>query len=386
MFVLSSTWALPHSPAPPDWQLNWNSILADFPSLNTLAEVPQDPLYHAEGDVLTHTRLVATALVDMPAWRALPEQERATIFAAALLHDIAKPPCTQVAADGRISSPSHARLGARIVHELLFSGTAVPPPPLGVRAAVARLVRHHGLPLWFWEKEDPARAVIAASYAARLDRVALLAECDVRGRICTDASELLERIALFGSYCEEQACWDHPRAFASDHSRLHYFRSPGSDPNYVAFDDTVCTVTLMSGLPGAGKDTWIHEHMGNVPVVSLDEIRRELRISPTGNQGRVVATARERARDYLRLQQSFVWNATNVTRALRSQLIDFFTGYHARVRIVYVEAPFATVLLRNRHRQYPVPQTVIEKFISKLEVPDPTEAHEVVWIECREET
>jgi len=55
-------------------------MLADFPWLHTLAEVPQDPIYHAEGDVLTHTRLVAAALVDMPAWRSLPEQERATIW------------------------------------------------------------------------------------------------------------------------------------------------------------------------------------------------------------------------------------------------------------------------------------------------------------------
>jgi len=382
--VLSSIWALPHTPAPPSFQLDWDSILADFPWLRTLADVPQDPIYHAEGDVLTHTRLVATSLVDMPGWRTLSEQERATVFAAALLHDIAKPPCTQVAADGRVSSPGHARLGARIVHELLFAGAAMPPPPLGIRAAIAGLVRHHGLPLWFWDKEDPARVVSAASFASRLDHVALLAESDVRGRICMDAAELLERIALFGSFCEELACWDHPRAFASDHSRLHYFRSPGSDPSYAAFDDTVCTVTLMAGLPGAGKDTWIHEHMANLPVVSLDEVRRELRISPTGNQGRVVATARARARDYLRHRQSFVWNATNLTRALRSQLIDFFTGYHARVRIVYVEAPFATVLLRNRHRQYPVPQTVIERFVTKLELPDPTEAHEVTWVEHRE--
>jgi predicted kinase len=141
----------------------------------------------------------------------------------------------------------------------------------------------------------------------------------------------------------------------------------------------------MAGLPGAGKDTWIHEHVADLPMVSLDEIRRELRISPAGNQGRVVATAHARARDYLRRRESFVWNATNVTRALRSQLIDFFIGYHARVRIVYVEAPFATVLLRNRHRRYPVPQPVIEKLVGKLELPDPSEAHEVVWVEQRDD-
>jgi predicted kinase len=214
---------------------------------------------------------------------------------------------------------------------------------------------------------------------ARLDHVALVAESDVLGRVCTDSAELLERITLFGSFCQESACWDRPRAFASDHSRLHYFRAPGADPDYIAFDDTVCTVTLMAGLPGAGKDTWITEHMPGLPVIALDDIRRELGIGATGNQGKVIMTAKARARDYLRHQQSFIWNATNVIRALRSQLIDVFTAYHSRVRIVYVEAPFATVLARNRHRQYRVPQVVIEKLAGKLELPDPTEAHEVIW-------
>jgi predicted kinase len=281
-----------------------------------------------------------------------------------------------------VTSPGHARLGARFVHKLLWADSGISSlPPLAVRAELAGIVRHHGLPLWFWEKQDPDRAVITASQVARLDHIALVAESDVLGRVCVDSSELLERISLFGSFCQELACWDRPRGFASDYSRLHYFRSPGADPNYAAFDDTVCTVTLMAGLPGAGKDTWIHEHRADVPVIALDDIRRELGLGPTGNQGEVVMTAKARARDYLRRRQSFIWNATNVIRALRSQLINLFTAYQARVRIVYIEAPFTTVLARNRHRQYPVPQAVIEKLAGKLELPDSTEAHEVIWIE-----
>jgi predicted kinase len=208
-----------------------------------------------------------------------------------------------------------------------------------------------------------------------------VAEADVRGRTCTDAAELLEHIALFGLFAEELACWNHPRAFASDHSRVHYFRSPGSDPNYAAFDDAVCTVTLMAGLPGAGKDSWIREHMTNVPAISLDDIRRELGASPTGNQGEVIMTAKARARDYLRHQQPFVWNATNITRALRSQLADFVMAYRGRVRVVYVEAPYRLVLSRNRGRRHPVPEAVIEKLAGKLELPDLTEAHEVIRVE-----
>jgi predicted kinase len=81
-----------------------------------------------------------------------------------------------------------------------------------------------------------------------------------------------------------------------------------------------------------------------------------------------------------RRQQSFVWNATNITRALRTALIDLFGAYHARIRIVYVDAPWDAILRRNQERESSVPEPVIARMLRKLEVPDLTEAHAVNWI------
>jgi predicted kinase len=89
--------------------------------------------------------------------------------------------------------------------------------------------------------------------------------------------------------------------------------------------------------------------------------------------------AKEQARAYLRQQQPFVWNATNVTRALREQLVNFFVSYGARVRIVYLDAPLETILRRNRSRAARVPDAVMNKLIDKLDVPDMAEAHVVLW-------
>ncbi len=135
----------------------------------------------------------------------------------------------------------------------------------------------------------------------------------------------------------------------------------------------------MVGLPGAGKDTWVQEHCADLPVVSLDAIRRELGIGPREPQGAVAAEAKVRARELLRRHQSFVWNATNVTHATRAPLIDLFAAYHARVRIVYVDAPFEALLARNRARPGPVPEAVVARLARRLEVPDLTEAHAVDW-------
>jgi predicted kinase len=211
----------------------------------------------------------------------------------------------------------------------------------------------------------------------------LLAEADVRGRVCADQQELLERIALFRAYTEEVGCAASSYPFASDHSRFTYFSSsPGTqhDPARAAYDDTVCEVVLISGLPGAGKDTWLAMYGRDRPIISLDGIRREIGVSPTDDQGAVVHEARERAREKLRRQQSFIWNATNVSRALRAQLVGLFSGYHARVRIVYLDALYAALLARNRARPEPVPDVVIDRLARRLEIPDETEAHRVEWV------
>jgi predicted kinase len=375
-------WSLPGCPAPPDWSLDWDLLLTRYPWLHDLAGTPQDPHYHAEGDVLAHTRMVAEALVALPAWRALAPTTHAALFAAALLHDIAKPICTEIDGQGRISSPRHARKGEQLARTRLWRDA---PQYGGIcwpyREQVAKLVRHHGLPLWFLDKADPARAVVAASQVVRLDHAALLAEADVRGRSCADQRELLERIDLFRQYCSELNCLTQPRGFASAHSRFAYFRNPDATLRYDAYDDTRFEVIVLCGLPAAGKDTWARQHASHLPVIALDAMRAELDVAPTERPGQVARAAKRRARELLQQQQPFVWNATNITRLLRRQLVDFFAAYGARVRLVYVDAPLDVILRRNRARPDPVPEKTIARMLEKFELPDLTEAHYVdfVW-------
>jgi predicted kinase len=301
--------------------------------------------------------MVAEALVALPAWQALIPPARAVLFTAALLHDVAKPICTEIDGAGRIRSPHHARKGEQLARTLLWRDAAqYGGIPFPYREQIAKLVRHHGLPLWLLDKADPARTVVAASQIVCLDDVALLAEADVRGRSCADQRELLDRIELFRQYCAELDCLVQPRAFASAHSRFRYFRQADTALHYDAYDDTRFEVTLLCGLPAAGKDTWVRQHASHLPIIALDAIRAELDVAPGKHSGQVVLQAKRHARQLLQHQQPFVWNATNITRRLRRQLIDFFAGYGARVRIVYVDAPLDVLLQRNRARPDPVPE------------------------------
>jgi putative nucleotidyltransferase with HDIG domain len=374
-------WTFTHCPAPPDWRVDWLALLAAHPWLRALDGVPQSPIFHAEGDVLVHTAMVAQALAALPAWRALPASERAVLFAAALLHDIGKPECTRTELDGTISSRGHARAGATIARRLLWTAEGFGQvAPFVVREAIVALVRLHGLPIWFLERDEIERAIIAASYRARLGALALLAEADARGRTCADQRELLARIDLFRETCSAIGCLDAPYAFPSAHSRVRYFRQSQQDPSYQAYDDTWGEVLLLAGLPAAGKDTWLQAWSSNLPVISLDAIRAARRIAPEAPQGAVAEAARQQARALLRARQPFVWNATNLTRLLRDPLIDLFLGYGARVRMVYHDTSIETLLRRNRARAAPVPEQVIRRLAGKLDLPDLTEAHAVEYV------
>ena len=374
-------WDFPFCPTPPQWDLDWDGIQAQFSWIRAMQDVPQSPVYHAEGDVLTHTHMVAAAMTGMEIWRSLPQEEQNMLFAAALLHDVGKPDCTIVEDSGHIGSRGHARKGEHLARKILWTGSELASPaPFKTREYIAALVRLHGLPLQFLDREEPERTIFAASQRVRLDHIALLAEADVRGRICADQSELLERVELFRAFCQELACYDRPRSFPTEHSRFVYFHRSHGDPSYQAYDDTSFEVILMSGLPGVGKDSWIGQYHADWPVISLDGIRRSLKIAPEADQGRVIQAARERARELMRQQCSFIWNATNITSMIRQQLVDFFVSYGGRVHIVYLDAPFATILKRNRERRESVPEPVIAKLLIKLEVPVLTEAHRVEWI------
>jgi predicted kinase len=362
-------------PAPPQWTVPWAEIRREFAWIRRMDRVPQDPGHHGEGDVETHTRMAVEALASLPEWRARPVSSRVQLFATVLLHDVAKPFSTQNTPEG-ITAHGHSRLGDLMVRRILWELDAPP----AWREHVAALVRHHQIPFWAMERDDLDRIVFRVSLLARNDDLAILATADILGRITADADTVLDNIALFREYCVDQDCLSTPRQFPSDHARFMYFRTPGRDPNYAAYDDTRLTVTLVSGLPGVGKDHWISTHRPDLPRVSLDVLRSELGVKPTGDQGPVIAAAHARAREHLRAGQSFVWNATNLTRQLREKTIGLAAGYTARIEVIGLEAPMSVIKARNAARTEPVPPAVIDRLANKWEAPDPTEAHIVEWL------
>lgn len=358
---------------------NWQSLNEAFAWVADMHGVVQDARHHAEGDVAIHTKMVLDSLLALQEFKTLDEQSREILWAAALMHDVEKRSTTVVESDGQITSRGHAKKGEFTTRHILFEDVAT---PFAIREKVCALVRHHGLPLWIMEKMNPVKAIIDASLRVDMPLLALIANADVRGRTCHDQREMLDRIELFAEYCREQKCWDGPRDFSSGLARFTFFQKENSAPDYVPYDDLKGEVIMLSGLPGMGKDTLIKKRYNDHPVISLDDIRRKYKLKPDDSSatGWVVQEAKEQAKIFLRKGQPFVWNATNISKQLRTQWIDLFTTYHARVKLIYLEVPYKEWLRQNAAREFPVPEKVLFKLLDKLEVPLLYEAHEVEYI------
>lgn len=361
----------PFCPRPPNWQVDWEALDRTYPWIQNLRGCAQDPLRHAEGDVWTHVRMVCEAMATMESWRALTEPERQVLFTAALLHDVAKPACLRVDADGKVSARGHSWRGAIMARRILWRLNV----PFAEREQIAALVRHHLVPLYLVERDDPKRIAIEVSQTARCDYLAILSEADARGRICPDPQKLLANIEGFADTARTHGCIDRPFAFPSDQSRFLYFHTSNRQPDSPTVDDYTCEVVLMCGLPGAGKDFWIEQHLREWPIISLDELRLEMGLAPNEPQGAVLTRAREIAREFLRGRRSFVWNAANLSRQARQECIRLYAEHGARVRIVYREVPPDRLFAQNRQRRRRVPVSVIERMLDRWEMPDRTEAH-----------
>ena len=352
-----------------------------------MSQTKQNPRWHGEGDVLTHTRMVCQALPQVGLFTEASEETKRILWLAALLHDLGKT-VTTILENGQWTSSGHARKGAEMVRQYLWQewGLCGTVEKQRLRETVCTLIRYHSLPPYAIENEDGKLRLLRASANGALmpgftmECLCALSEADALGRICEGGDQMLEQIELCRELADEAGCYRGSYLFPSDHTAFACWSGKQIALDYSLYDDSWGQVILMSGLPGTGKDTWIGQNCGHMPMVSLDEIRVELGISPRESQGKVIDTARERAREYLRRKIPFVWNATNISMQTRQQQIGMFQDYGASVRVVYLETDWQEQLRRNRDRKDRVPEVVICDMLRKLTPPERWEAQRVEWI------
>ncbi|HEY3915900.1 MAG TPA: HD domain-containing protein [Verrucomicrobiae bacterium] len=113
-----------------------------FPEIKALVGVPQEPEWHPEGDVFTHTCHCCDAMAGLEGWRSAYAKSRIVYMLAILAHDFGKPATTRRELKGdrmRIVSPGHEEAGAGLAATFLDRMRA----PIAIRERVIPLVRNH---------------------------------------------------------------------------------------------------------------------------------------------------------------------------------------------------------------------------------------------------
>jgi len=118
----------------------WKQLETIAPELVPLAATPQDPEWHPEGDVWTHTLLAldeARRLID-----DLEPPRALAVMLGILCHDLGKPSTTKVE-DGRIRSRGHDEAGVGPTLSLLDRWNVHTRDSFPLRDQVVALVRDH---------------------------------------------------------------------------------------------------------------------------------------------------------------------------------------------------------------------------------------------------
>jgi|TARA_B110000037_G_scaffold220312_1_gene287778 tRNA nucleotidyltransferase (CCA-adding enzyme) len=147
----------------------------DYPELKALIDCPQDPEWHPEGDVWTHTLLCLDATVPL---RAGVRDDDLVTALAVLCHDLGKATHTELI-DGRWRSPGHEHAGIEPTECFLNRLTG----EQRITEAVLPLVETHMRPYQLFQTKAGDSAVRRLSLRAkRLDLLIRVSMADARGR------------------------------------------------------------------------------------------------------------------------------------------------------------------------------------------------------------
>lgn len=153
-----------------------------FPELAAIVGCPQNPQWHPEGDVWTHTKQVCCEMArSLKALEStLSSDERQALMFAALCHDFGKPSTTLSDENGVLRSYGHAEAGAPLAREFMTRMKA----PFRIVDMVVPLVKNHMATQGVPESGPSKRAVRRLAlklFPATIRLWALLCQADAFG-------------------------------------------------------------------------------------------------------------------------------------------------------------------------------------------------------------
>ena len=374
--------------------------------LQELASTPQDPEWHAEGNVLIHTEMVLSELYHLLQTQAahIQGERRQALILGAMLHDIAKPKQTRVAeVQGiqRIISPQHEAVGrSYLAFKMLAWGLSFQS-----YWTVLNLVGEHHLPKFLVAKDKPAAAYYRLARQADMELLYWLEVADMRGRICADTELQLLYLDEFRTVAQQYGVWQQPldlKALLAEHLRglprqaqTYVYASALYQLEqgliYQAQEALATTyahrlqhahLVMLCGVSGSGKSTWLQQHYPDYEVVSLDALREAFNgdRADQAQVGQIRQQTKEQLKTALRQKRGVVWDATNLRVDFRNVITELGRDYHALVTLVLFLLPETQIEAQNRARQHAVPASVLSKQFASFQFPSLAEAHHFIVV------
>lgn len=372
------------------------TILRQLPIVQKLVTIPQNPKYHAEGNVLQHIDLCMQYWfsqkdqcdfsklgydLDMEIEVHLPiiEECKKAMTIVVALHDLGKLTRTTETETG-IHHYGHPIESMRIAQQLLFYSDI----PFGVKYEIIKLIQYHDYFIGWSRIKNIHDYLMRVHLAVHVPTLLLFCEIDNHGRIYKDQKSVLEGFEILKLCFQE---WSDQNLFPKNkQAEVLLARKKLHDLTYVPHEEYNGKFIVLAGLPGSGKSYYANrlrkdaENQAQIHIVSYDQMRDDFGISrgdfKKEKKFHLETRAKEEILKYLRLGETVILDNVNVSENTRAKWLQLALNYSAYTQIIYIEKNWKTMFEQNHNRQHVVPDDVIQQMLRyHLCYPEQGEAH-----------
>ena len=365
----------------------WDKI-ESIKEFAVLENTPQSNIWHLEGNVLNHIKLVTEVMEEELFKMNVDKYSNyyLIMMSAALCHDLGKATSTKWDQEKNdYVCNHHGQAGENITRMLFYDEKFI------IRELVCYMVRWHmNLHHILDDEEKVDEKLINMAWdtikerAEKLDVFDMVYDDYNTRRICENINTAINSSNPIAPFSFLTLNWRNVRESCSNilkHTPINWKTNNIQTLNQF-------TVFMMIGIPGSGKDTIIQKYLNGIPTVCRDDIRTEFGIQgekPMGNkeqEKKVTQIFEERMLEYCKQGKSFVINNTNLKKQYRNRFLDIIKPYKPVVIYIYVEAPSIEDNFARRAGQ--IDKDIIRRMASNFDFPYPTE-YTTLWLDIQGE-
>ena len=358
--------------------------------IELLQRTPQNPQYHAEGNVYIHTHRVLEAFEEYRDNHSLTADEEIVLYWACILHDIGKPFVTKWK-ENRWTAKGHEDAGVPHAREILLRQKEI---TTAQRIKILNLVRWHHVPLNWMLNQIPFENFEALSTSVDIKQVGLFASFDIKGRDCQKKEEIL---ALGEKYCKEivpkieekngtleymnyqyggftlkhqNALWD---AFSIKNAHLW---SKLIRANHQDSEKSVFQCIMPIGIPDTTKPEFLQSLYPDALYLStkawgIDGLLPENEYE----KQRIITTFQHHLSMYARKNRVVVLTGDHIYEETRKALVNIVKNLKGKLTYYFFDTLLEDSIARNLAQPNPLSEPEIRIAHKTLRYPHPWEAH-----------